>query len=417
MQYKKIIWQQNQVLNAGYLQQQDKYFETLIFHQNRSAYNWGFLVLELELGEEMSLSLIKARGIFPDGTLFDISEPLSLTVHEISALTNVYLALPVSNGQEIDFDSKSNHAFRYQVTDALCQDMTQPSNNNSTFELKMAMPNLQLLLETQLNEQWMTLPVARIKLENAQIVFDQTFWMPCLNSFSESTLTGRQLKQILANVLNQLAQFKSHLQANTTDNLSGVFTTNHFLQHLVNKYQALLKHLSTLPQVHPEQFFRYLLSVVTELMVEDIDVFYDHDDMFKAFTELSQQLVNFIEQRTIQRDCLILRLSSKPYPDVAQFRSAEKFAMTPNDRLILEIDQDLKVLMVAPDRLIQSWYNSLSEGIQQRQLDQLPNNVRKRQGYLYYELLETNEMETDYLSVYVKDVPLGENHELTLWFT
>jgi len=35
MQYKKIIWQQNQVLNAGHFQQQDKYFETLIFHQNR----------------------------------------------------------------------------------------------------------------------------------------------------------------------------------------------------------------------------------------------------------------------------------------------------------------------------------------------------------------------------------------------
>jgi predicted component of type VI protein secretion system len=331
-------------------------------------------------------------------------------------LTNVYLALPVSNGQEIDLDSKSNHAFRYQVTDVLCQDMTQPSNNNSIFELKMAMPNLRLLLETQLNEQWMTLPVARIKLENAQIVFDQTFWAPCLNSFSESTLTGRQLKQILDDVLKLLTQFKSHLQANTTDNLSGAFTTNHFLRHLVNKYQALLKHLSTLPQVHPEPFFRYLLSVVTDLMVEDINVSYNHDNMSKAFTELSQQLVNFIEQRTSQRDCLILRLSGKPYPDVAQFRSAEKFAMTPNDRLILEIDQDLEVLMVAPDRLIQSWYNSLSEGIQLRQLDKPPNNVRKRQGYCYYELELTNDKKADYLSVYVQDEQRGENHELTLWF-
>ena len=152
MQYKKIIWQQNQVLNAGDLQQQDKYFETLIFQQNRSVYNWGFWVLEFEPDhlKQGKISLIKGRGIFPDGTLFDINEPLSLTVQEISTLTNVYLALPISNGQEIDFDSKNNHACRYQVTDVLCQDMTQPSNNVSTFELKMAMPNLRLLLETQL---------------------------------------------------------------------------------------------------------------------------------------------------------------------------------------------------------------------------------------------------------------------------
>jgi predicted component of type VI protein secretion system len=45
MQSQKIIWQQNQVLNAAHLQQQDKYFETLIFHQNRSVYNWGFWAL------------------------------------------------------------------------------------------------------------------------------------------------------------------------------------------------------------------------------------------------------------------------------------------------------------------------------------------------------------------------------------
>jgi type VI secretion system protein ImpJ len=417
MQYKKIIWQQNQVLNAGYLQQQDKYFETLIFHQNRSVYNWGFWELKLEQGE-MSLSLIKARGIFPDGTLFDISESLSLTVQEISTFTNVYLAIPVSNGQEIDLDSISDHALRYQVTDTLCQDMTQPSNDDSIFELKMAMPNLQLLLKSQLNEQWMTLPIARIKLENEQIVFDQNFWPPCLNSFSESTLTGRQLKQILANVLDKLAQFKSHLQANTTDKLSGAFTINHFMLHLVNKYQSLLNHLLTLPQVHPEQFFRYLLSLVTDLMVEDINVSYNHDNMSKAFTELSQQLVDFIEKQTSQRDCLILRLSGKPYPDVAQFKSAEKFEITPNDRLILEIDQDLEVFMVAPDRLIQNLYVGGFEGIQLHPLNQLPNNIQKRQGYLYYELRVTkNDRVADYLSIYVKDTLQGDNYELTLWFT
>jgi len=75
------------------------------------------------------MRLNKGAGIFPDGTLFDISEPLSLTVHEIPTFTNVYLAIPVSNGQEFNLNSKNDHSFRYQVTDALCQDITQPSNN------------------------------------------------------------------------------------------------------------------------------------------------------------------------------------------------------------------------------------------------------------------------------------------------
>ncbi len=52
-----------------------------------------------------------------------------------------------------------------------------------------------------------------------------------------------------------------------------------------------------------------------------------------------------------------------------------------------------------------------------RQLDkQLPEKLRKRQGYCYYELELTNDKKADYLSVYVQDEQRGENNELTLWF-
>jgi len=132
--------------------------------------------------------------------------------------------------------------------------------------------------------------------------------------------------------------------------------------HLVNKYQALLKHLSTLPHVHPELFFRYLLSLATDLMVEDIHACYEHNDMYKGLTELHQRLISFIEQYLNNTESLILTLFGKPYTRVAQFRSAKKLAITPNDRLILEIEQHLKVIIVAPDHLIQNFYLGGFEG-------------------------------------------------------
>lgn len=436
MQYKKVIWRDGQAINPGYLQQQNKYFETLISHQNPSLYNWGFWALEFDQDNlrQGEIRLINGRGIFPDGTLFDISDlpqPLSLNlaVQEIPSITRVYLGIPLSNEQEIDFNletqkENTDNLCRYQVVPYSCQDITHPPNTQSEFDLKLAIPNIQILLETDLETQhvqWLTMPIAQIKLDNAQVVLDQTYWPPCLNSFSESTLTGQQLKRINNNVLEKLAQLRGHLQANLTDNSFGAFTVNHFLLHLVNKYQAVLTHLATLPQVHPEAFFRYLLSLVTELTAltaEYPKVRYEHDEMSNGFTNLHQRLVSFIEQHLNQKESLILTLSGKPYPGVAQFKSADKFEMKPNVRLILEIAQHLKVLMVAQDRFIQNLYQSLSEGLQLRQLDkQLPEKLRKRQGYCYYELELTNDKKADYLSVYVQDEQLGENHELTLWFT
>jgi len=425
MQYKKIIWRDGQPINAGYLQQQTEYFETLIRHQNPNIYNWGFWEVEFDSEKFLQgeIALIKGRGIFPDGTLFEISEPLFLTIPEISTSTKVYLAIPVSNGQEIDLDSKSDHAFRYQVTYAKCQDITLPSDSGSTFELKMAMPNLQLLLETEMDQQWIALPVARIKLEDAQIVFDETYWAPSLNSFSDSSVTGRQLIQLLAELLNKLAQFHRHLQAKLTNNsFGGAFTVNHFLLHVVNKYQAQLQHLSTLPKVHPEQFFSYLLSLVTDLTAlaaECPEVRYEHDNPSNGFTQLRQLLVSFVEQQINQKDYLTLTWFGQPYTGVTQFRSTHQLALTPNNQLILEIGQHFNVLIAAPDNSIQNLYLGGFEGISLHQLNQLPEPLQQRQTYQYYQLHNTNQLNLngDYLSIYVQNQQqLGQNHELTLWF-
>ena len=206
MQYKKVIWRDGQPINAGYLQQQTQYFETVIEHKNPKSYNWGAWELEFDSDKltQGEMSLIKGRGMFPDGTLFDINDlpkppTLNLTIQEIPTMTRVYLGIPVSNDQEIDFNLESQKEntdnLRYRSIPYLCQDITQPSNTHSAFELKMAIPNIHIFLETELEKRnnQLTIPIAQIKLNNAVVVLDQNYWPPCLNKFFSVNLNRETL--------------------------------------------------------------------------------------------------------------------------------------------------------------------------------------------------------------------------------
>ena len=73
----KIIWSEGMFLQPQHFQQHDRYLEKLL--QGRTGpllgYSWGFVHFELE-GAALALGKIElaaARGVFPDGTPFDLS--------------------------------------------------------------------------------------------------------------------------------------------------------------------------------------------------------------------------------------------------------------------------------------------------------------------------------------------------------
>src|SRR5215469_13153759 len=73
-----IVWTKGTLLTPQHLQVQDKYVEDLLHFQVEAcgSHHWGFCHLQIDLKRlaEGQFCVLEARGILPDGMLFDIPE-------------------------------------------------------------------------------------------------------------------------------------------------------------------------------------------------------------------------------------------------------------------------------------------------------------------------------------------------------
>ena len=74
MYSRKVVWSEGMFLRPQHFQQQERYLEFFSHARALSAepYFWGFreLLLDLEALALGKIALIKAVGVFPDGTPF-----------------------------------------------------------------------------------------------------------------------------------------------------------------------------------------------------------------------------------------------------------------------------------------------------------------------------------------------------------
>ncbi|TIU76404.1 MAG: type VI secretion system baseplate subunit TssK, partial [Mesorhizobium sp.] len=74
----RVLWSEGLFLRTQHFQQQDRFFEGMVRGalQAGQLYTFGFqqLTLDQSLLDAGQVSIVSARGIFPDGTPFSIPE-------------------------------------------------------------------------------------------------------------------------------------------------------------------------------------------------------------------------------------------------------------------------------------------------------------------------------------------------------
>lgn len=99
----RVVWSEGMFIGTQHFQQHDRYLENLIDARSRplSAGAWGFSELLIDQGllAQGKLAIIRARGLLPDGTPFNIPQddvaPTPLNVDDNLRDGLVYLALPL----------------------------------------------------------------------------------------------------------------------------------------------------------------------------------------------------------------------------------------------------------------------------------------------------------------------------------
>ncbi len=260
-------------LRPQHFQQQDRHLHHWVEARvaNTRPYSWG--LIEITINHELlgigKFGLKSCRGIFPDGTPFQMPEdhPLPAPVDISKAIKDeiIYLSLPVrrSTEKQISSDKTPVSQPRYQTVSTQTADIHSESKSEDT-QMDTAAMMTSLRFQNQSLEAFTVIPISRVnELRNDnQVILEPNFIPTCLN-ISASPRIMDDLVEVTG-LLKQRG--KALADRLSTHKSSGVGEIIDFLfLQTINRNEPLFKQMSSLPELHPLDIHMKMLSLVGEL--------------------------------------------------------------------------------------------------------------------------------------------------------
>ncbi|MGV8864578.1 MAG: type VI secretion system baseplate subunit TssK [Pseudomonas sp.] len=311
MNAHKVIWREGMLLRPQHFQHNDRYYDNQMKTRTQllGRYMWGFLELEIEV-EPLKIGklvLSRASGILPDGSLFNLEgriKPLMVQVPPNIGKTSVYLALPLVTGNYIEArEAKDEDVLaRYTIYD-------MPIANSNAGEgiasqVSCGLPDFRLLLGEQQSDQ------VFVTLKLGEILDCTADGGVTLNEDYAPTVIHAQASMYLRDYLDAVTSLVDNRGAaiaqrvSSTGKAGGSEVGDFMLLQLMNRTQLILLHYQSLQQVHPEEIYRTLLSLVGDLSTfasadrrPPLTLKYEHSDQgasFNALMAVLRQLMSMV---------------------------------------------------------------------------------------------------------------------------
>ncbi len=203
-----VVWFEGMHLGPHQFQAQNRYFQDSIQFATSLLWfeNYGLVGCELsaEALENGQAVLVHARGIFPDGLVFEMPDsdavPPPRDIAEVFPPTRskvtVYLAVPPERVDQRNYglETQGGQKIRFLAEPKALFDETTGRDERS---IQLGRKNVRLLLETEDSGDLVRLPIARImRSGSGRFMLDPTFIPPCLDITASTrlmTMLGRQI--------------------------------------------------------------------------------------------------------------------------------------------------------------------------------------------------------------------------------
>jgi type VI secretion system protein ImpJ len=398
----KVVWTEGLFLKPQHFQQERRYLEHYIEHRTGSiqAYGWGFT--ELEIDRDMlgigKIGIVKAAGVFPDGTPFVIptedATPAPVEIDEQIKGQMVYLCIPVRSpgGQEYHFGDHTELT-RHEVREIDVRDDTSDQvTNNAVLQVAGIQPELRL--ESQVLEGYATLGLVHVieAQTDRQIILDDSYIYPTLDS-----RTNRRIDGLLSEVRGLLVHRAEELEGLVTTSSSDV--SQFLLLQTVNRYTPVVSHFASSHGLHPRTIYQTLLEIAGDLSTfreqkRPIEFpAYDQDDLRGTFDvvmgEMRKLLQSMIVQRAVRipieqvnRTTFLAQINDRDLLDSATFNLAVSANHPPE--FIQQRFPNLSKLAAKED--IKEVVGNLTDGVGMRAMPTAPREIPYHQGNVYFEL-------------------------------
>jgi len=403
----KVVWTEGMFLRPQHFQQFERYVEHYV--QSRTAplqgYFWGFRELAVDR-DALALGkfvLRSGQGVMPDGTPFSFDDvgdaPAALDVPPEARHARIMLALPRkrAGAEDVTFDENEQQTLaRYQAHEYDVADSNAVALEPATLQLGRL--RLRLVLENELNDEWLGLPVARVAERRGDnlVVLDEHYVPPCLAAGQQPLLAD------FVKELHGLLEARSQaLAARLSQPGRGVAETADFLLlTTVNRWLGSSWHAQQFPALHPERLFHDWMMLACELASHtapgrrpQVWPAYRHDDMQPAFAQLMAELRRSLSA-VLERSAMEIPLHDRGQG--VSVASIADPALLRTAGFVLAVRADLPADMVrtrfpaqvkiGPVERIRDLVHLQLPGVAVRALPVAPPQIPYSAGHSYFEL-------------------------------
>lgn len=404
----KVLWTEGLFLQPHHFQQSDRYAEALVTGLARRLrpYAWGVSALEIddEVLKVGQFALKSCAGLTQDGTVFRVpmaeDHPPALEVPETIKDCVVYLTVPQrrQGAAEVDLSGAEMSASRLrpgeiEVTDSMGQ-------QKKPVMLGIGKMRLQFALAVDDLADRLAIPVARIieVRPDKEIILDQAFIPSCVDVRAAQPLDSftRELEGLLSHRMQALAGRLSE-----GSGARGVAEVSDFmLLAVINRTIPVMRHLSRIENLHPEDLYRVCIGLAGELSVfmtsekrpPELPP-YRHDDLTGSFAPVIRLLRQYLSS-VLEQTAIPIKLEERKYGISVGVIADRK--LLGNAGFVLAVDADIPAedvrrhfagqAKIGPVEEIRQLVNSALPGITLRPMPVAPRQIPYHAGVVYFEM-------------------------------
>jgi type VI secretion system protein ImpJ len=408
----RVIWAEGLFIKPQHFQQQQRYFEYVTDERLTSVNSYLYGVSQLELNPEYlgfgRIAIQRAKGVMPDGTVFNIPQedvlPNALEVIDGSLANQiVYLALSLRSDSITEVtQSSSSASSRFVAHRHEVRDIHSEQGDFSTIDVSPV--QMRLMFEKEDRSAYSSVAIAKIleKRPDGSVVLDPNF-IPCHYNVLGVPFLHRFIGEMAGMMRERAKNIAVRIGSPSQGGVADV--SDFMLLQALNRMQPVLQHLSQLKGLHPEQLYLTLVSICGELFsftddsrIAPIFTPYDHDMPVTSFG----QLMNMLRQSlsiVLEPKAVSLQLQKRKYglmvapvqdPDL--IKEAD-FILAVRAKLPLE---ELKKLFIQQTKIasvekIRELISLQLPGVGLTPLPVAPRQLPYHAGYTYFQLDRTSQ--------------------------
>ncbi len=408
----KVLWSEGMLLEPHHFQQLDRWIEGYVDVRANAArrHAWGYVDLEvdedlLKLGR---FGLLRAVGVFPDGTPFampnedPLPAPIALDANVRDTVVHLALPLRMDGALEVRRDDSPTGLYRYQTDRSDVRDSVLDSSNEAVVETGRL--NARLALASEKIDDYATVATAKVvelRTDN-QVVLDSDF-IPTVAAIRASTRLSSYLVELRGFLQQRSENLAGRASASTKEGAGDI--VSFLLLQAVNRYAPLVAHLAEQGTAHPEHLYEHLLTAAGELATLTLQArrppefgSYRHEELNEAFDIVIATLTSELTAQLEERAVLIPLKEAKFGVRLAQIADSSLLtganfvlaasASLPPDRLGQQVVYQTKIGSVAR---IADLVNNNLPGVELRILPQAPHQIPFYADNVYMELDRSGE--------------------------